>query len=483
LGLAREIVVPTLVASPAQSLLERETELETLIRACRDTATGSMIVLRGPAGIGKTALIDRATVDCAASGRWVLAGSGAELERDLAFGVARQLLEPALRRCSDEQRASLFQGAAALAMPVLDPDPAAKRPAPMHASLHGLYWLAAELAAIQPLLLTVDDLHWADVPSLRWLAYLGRRLTGVPVLLVTALRDAEPGADTVMLDRVLADSHARVLGLESLSEPGVGRWLTGVYGQMPPPAFVRGCRNVTGGNPFLLQEVTASLQAEGRAPDDEAASHLDGIAPASIGQSVLTRLAPLGTDAVTVAEAAAVLSTDARLERVAAIAHVSLDRVAEIADRLTAAGISGVASRSCSGTRCSARPSTSRRRPRGVRSRISPPPSCCSAMPKGPNEPVPTCCWHPSAAEPGSSTLCRPPAPRRSPAALRTLPYPCCGARCTSAPRAPSTCCWSSRPPRQRSRTRRARSTPPWHTAWRRRRRSAAGRRWRRPGR
>ena len=331
--------MPTLVESPAQSLLERETELETLIRACRDTATGSMIVLRGPAGIGKTALIDRATADCAASGRWVLAGSGAELECDLAFGVARQLLEPALRRLSDEQRASHLQGAAALAMPVLDPDPAAERPQAMHASLHGLYWLTAELAAIQPLLLTVDDLHWVDAPSLRWLAYLGRRLTGLPVLLVTALRDAEPGADTEMLDRVLADSHARVLGLESLSEPGVGRWLTGVYGQLPPPVFVRGCRAVTGGNPFLLQEVTASLQAEGRAPDAQAASHLDGIAPASIGQSVLTRLAPLGTDAVTVAEATAVLSTDARLERVAAIAHVSLDRAAEIADRLTAAGI------------------------------------------------------------------------------------------------------------------------------------------------
>ena len=331
--------MPTLVETPPQALLERETELETLFRACRDTATGSVIVLRGPAGIGKTALIGRATAAGAASGRWVLAGSGAELERDLAFGVVRQLLEPPLHALTKEQRASLLHGAAALAMPVLEPDLATERPQAMHAALHGLYWLTAELAAIQPLLLAVDDLHWADAPSLRWLAYLGRRLAGVPALLVMTMRDAEPGADAAILNRVLADTRARVLSLDPLSEAGVGRWLTDAYGSPPAAAFVHGCQVVTGGNPFLLEEVTASLRAEGVASDTQAVSHLGGIAPASIAQSVLTRLAPLGADAVAVAEAAAVLSTDARLERVAAIARVPVDRAAEIADRLTAAGI------------------------------------------------------------------------------------------------------------------------------------------------
>ena len=56
------------------------------------------------------------------------------------------------------------------------------------AILHGLYWLAANVAFHQPTLLAVDDLHWADTPSLRWLLYLTRRLEGVPLLVVAATR-------------------------------------------------------------------------------------------------------------------------------------------------------------------------------------------------------------------------------------------------------------------------------------------------------
>jgi DNA-binding CsgD family transcriptional regulator len=145
--------------------------------------------------------------------------------------------------------------------------------------------------------------------------------------------------DAAILDRVLTDTHARVLDLEPLSDAGIDRWLAVAYGSAPAQAFVDECRIATGGNPFLIQEVIASLRAEGFASDEHAASLLGGIAPASVAHSVLTRLAPLGAEAVILAEAAAVLSTDGRLERVAAIAGLSVDRATELADRLTAAGI------------------------------------------------------------------------------------------------------------------------------------------------
>ena len=57
--------------------------------------------------------------------------------------------------------------------------------------LHGLYWLAANFASRRPTLLVVDDLHWADEPSLRWLVYLARRLEGLPVLLLIGTRPPE----------------------------------------------------------------------------------------------------------------------------------------------------------------------------------------------------------------------------------------------------------------------------------------------------
>ena len=69
--------------------------------------------------------------------------------------------------------------------------------------VHGLYWLTSNLADAQPLLVTVDDAHSADVASLRWLIYLARRLTGMPLALVLAARTAEPGPVQDLLDELL----------------------------------------------------------------------------------------------------------------------------------------------------------------------------------------------------------------------------------------------------------------------------------------
>ena len=72
------------------------------------------------------------------------------------------------------------------------------------AVLHGLYWLVANLADARPVVLLADDLHWADVPSLRFLEYLGRRLDGLAVALVATTRSHEPGAPAALLDELRA---------------------------------------------------------------------------------------------------------------------------------------------------------------------------------------------------------------------------------------------------------------------------------------
>src|SRR3712207_6237579 len=71
------------------------------------------------------------------------------------------------------------------------------------AALHGLYWLVVNAAAEKPLLLALDDLHWVDRPSLRFVAYLARRLEGAPVLVATTLRSAEPGTDPALLGEIV----------------------------------------------------------------------------------------------------------------------------------------------------------------------------------------------------------------------------------------------------------------------------------------
>src|SRR5829696_2526019 len=180
---------------PAPDVLDRSHELERL-EAAFDTANrgdGTVILLEGPAGIGKTALLKVARERARMNGLATHNAVASALDRDFPFGLVHQLLGPVLATAGDEERDTLLGGAAGTAAAVLSPtaDPDLP-PDPGFAVLHGLYWLTANLAEQQPLALLVDDLHWADRASLRWLEYLGRRLDGVPVVVIATLRPQEP---------------------------------------------------------------------------------------------------------------------------------------------------------------------------------------------------------------------------------------------------------------------------------------------------
>ena len=159
-------------------LRERERELaavEVLLEH-----RGGMLVLEGRAGIGKTSLVEVACSRADELGHEVVRARGSELESGFAFGVVRQLFERRLAGAGKGERAALLAGPAAAVRPLLSGE-FAVAPAgdSWFAVLHGLYWLVVNLAARRPLLIAVDDAHWADEPSLRWLAYLAPRLEGL----------------------------------------------------------------------------------------------------------------------------------------------------------------------------------------------------------------------------------------------------------------------------------------------------------------
>src|SRR6266516_2061407 len=182
-------------------LLERDAELGALENLVGSgDAGGVLMAIEGPPGIGKTALMAEAKSRGNEAGMRVLSARGSELERAFSFGVARQLFEPLLASLSEEERADALAGAAALSERLFDPAHlAAESSADSSlATLHGLYWLTANLAAQRPLLLTLDDLHWSDLPSLRFLAYLLPRMEGLAVGVVVGLRPQE-GEDPDLL--------------------------------------------------------------------------------------------------------------------------------------------------------------------------------------------------------------------------------------------------------------------------------------------
>jgi DNA-binding CsgD family transcriptional regulator/tetratricopeptide (TPR) repeat protein len=317
-------------------LLERVDELaavDAAIEAAKD-GTGRFVVIEGPAGIGKTSILVEGRTRAAGSGLSVLQARGSELESAFSFGVVRQLFEAPLAHRSAEERSALLGGAAAQAARLFgrggeDAETAQEDP---FALLHGLYWLAANLSDEQPLLLAIDDLQWSDASSLRWFAYLTRRVEGMPVAVVATSRPV--GEEQPVLDELLVDPVVLAVRPSALSVPSVAALVRADLGADADEAFVASCHRATGGNPLLLRELLRSLAAEEVTPVAASVSVVERLAPDAVTRSVRVRLVRLPEEATRLARAVAVLGDRADRDLAAVIAGLDRREVAPAAAAL-----------------------------------------------------------------------------------------------------------------------------------------------------
>src|SRR4051794_1832865 len=330
--------------SATAPLLERERELEQLDRLAEEACSGlgRLVLVEGPPGIGKTRLLGGVRVHAREREMVVLSARASELDREFPFGVVRQLFEPPLASADDEQRAKLLHGAAGLAAPLLGGGSPRRETAgadPSFAHFHALYWLVANLTEEAAAALVIDDVHWADASSLRFLEFLVPRLEELPVLVALATRPPEPGSDTRSIDALATDPLAHVLHPAPLSDPGVAALVAAELGDSADPRFSSACHDATGGNPFLLRELLRELATEGIAPSAEQAPHVHQLAPPTVARAVLLRLARLGDDATALARAVAVLGDGAPLRRVSPMAGLPEERTGELAATLAQSDI------------------------------------------------------------------------------------------------------------------------------------------------
>ncbi|HEX6471694.1 MAG TPA: LuxR C-terminal-related transcriptional regulator [Streptosporangiaceae bacterium] len=343
MGIAAE-GAPEAAIGPNQgdSLLERGVELHAMDQLIQATLEGDghLVLAEGPPGIGKTALLGALRSLGERAGMTVLTARGAEIEREFPFGVARQLFERRLARSSLPQRRRLLAGDAQLAQWALRPDgdESGERREGLPV-VHGLYWLCANLAELAPLLIAVDDVHWADTPSLRWLSYTQRRLEGLPILLALAVRSTRPEAPVAEIEAMRAEPKAVVIVPAPLSRRAARTIVEGAFNSPPAEEFVAACHEASGGNPFLLRELVKTLAAEGRVATAEQSARVRAIAPETIARSVVSRLGHLPASARELALAVAVLEADAELATAARLAHLDAVAAGDAADVLTAAGI------------------------------------------------------------------------------------------------------------------------------------------------
>jgi DNA-binding CsgD family transcriptional regulator len=323
-------------------LHEREGELSAVARALAGARAGrgSFMVLQGPPGVGKSQLLEAARELALEERMAVLAASGTELERDSTFGVALQLFESRVARAEGEQRARLLSGAARLAAPLFAAGPRdVLAEGPAFSLLHGLYWLCSHLAAEQPLLLSVDDAQWADPPTLRFLLYLAQRIDDLPVCVLLAAGPADGGAGAGPLGQIAAHPVSATARLRPLSPAGVAQSLRESLFPTAHDEFCRACFETTGGNPFLLGELAADLDARGVEPAERAVADVEEAGPEAVARTVLLRIGRLGAAAGALAQAVAVLGDGSEPRQVAELAGLEEGECAALSDALREAEV------------------------------------------------------------------------------------------------------------------------------------------------
>jgi ATP/maltotriose-dependent transcriptional regulator MalT len=277
---------------------------------------GQAVLLRGPSGIGKSQLLRAAEQRFAARGMRVLRADCTEVGSASGYAAVRSLF--------DGIDQDLVRGAARWARVALTPGGDGDVPSGGYAVLHGLYWLVVGLSGQQPLALIVDDAHWADNSSLRWLDFLLRRADNLRLLVVVAQRTGIAGGE--LLTQLTTHECCATLEVAPLGPDDVVDLITARLDEAPAPAFAARCADVSGGNPLLLARLLGELRRNGVQPDAQSAPLVQEMGRDVLAASVVAALSRQPEYVTAVARAAALIGTDPP-HRIAALGQVPVRSV------------------------------------------------------------------------------------------------------------------------------------------------------------
>lgn len=252
----------------------RSPELHRLERAWQAAATGrpQLVLVAGEAGIGKSRLARELAARVRAGGGGVLLGECLDLrEGGLPYGPVRQALRDLRASGDDLAPAGIRSDAAdvlAALLPALDhgaADGAALARVRLFESLLALF---QRLAEHRPLLLIIDDVHWADHATLDLLTFLARNLSTAPVMELLTFRDDEVRPDAPLLGFLQGHGSGTVsdhLDLARFGEDEVAAQIAELLSDEPAPTLIREIFERSDGNPLFVEELVA--HRAGAVPD------------------------------------------------------------------------------------------------------------------------------------------------------------------------------------------------------------------------
>lgn len=321
----RDTRTPLLVGRTREQALLRE-RLTAALRG-----RGSLVLIGGEAGIGKTALAEALGSETKARDTLALVGRCYDLSETPPYGPWIEIFErlPATTNSPPFPAPIVQRDAAAIAV----------SQAALFAQVRDLL---VALVRRQPLVVILDDLHWADLASLELLRFLARQLAGLPLLLVATYRSDELGRRHplyLLLPALVREAEATRLDLRRLEEGGTRMLVRGRYRLSPADEarLVAHLQERAEGNPFFLGELLRALEEEGvLRPLDEGwtVGELSQVRlPTLLRQVIDGRLARLGEGAQRLLAIAAVIGQEVPLPLWATVAAVDEETLLEVVQR------------------------------------------------------------------------------------------------------------------------------------------------------
>ncbi len=326
-----------------RGLLERDSALAAIdeVLEAASTEAGLALLILGHPGLGKTRLYEASLDGARARGLRVLRAAGAELEQNLAFGLAAQVARSALNGVQPDQRRSLLEESPVSVRSLAGPGLLNGQPKTGDdlAISHGLFTLLAATLESDAGVLAIDDLHWCDAASLEFVLYLLQRLDELPLAIVMTRRPAAGEEVMDLLDRIAAHPRAGVQTLTPLGADAVDHLVREALSARTHPELVPACLEATGGNPFYLRELLLALKEESHLTERQLVERTRSLAPDAVTRSVRVRVGRLGADAAKLARAVAVLGDDVPVRHAAALSGLEMQAASAAADALASAQV------------------------------------------------------------------------------------------------------------------------------------------------
>ena len=324
-SVARAVALPTgLLARAAQPLIGREAQLAEITEWLDQAGARSerVLLLGGDAGVGKTRLLAEIAVRAHARGATVLAGRAGD-EALIPFQPFLDALGPYVQTLSESERdQTIHRHGPELARLIPDlrrrlPDLAPPAPIDSETERYRLFEavvdLLAELSADTPAVFVLDDLHWADRPTLMLLRHLARdpRLSAVSILGAFRASERDHEGFGIALSGLRDERVVRMMELGGLGRSESTRLVSLRAGALPSAELTEALYDETGGNPFFIEEMVRHLLDSGVQAATAGAHELHEIGlPDDVQELIGRRLSRLRDSVVEVLRVAAVIGRE-----------------------------------------------------------------------------------------------------------------------------------------------------------------------------